>query len=79
MKMSETTIVKEWKEVDQENALPALEIMCGHCRGNGQIERSGRCDFCNGAGYIPTISGMAILALFSHQAMRGISWRNADE
>ncbi len=47
-----------------------LEERCNHCGGKGwySSEKMGRsrCGFCNGAGYVPTETGEAVLALMRH-------------
>lgn len=51
---------------EQVNA--QLEVPCERCHGKGGWHSDGwrRCGQCNGAGFVPTETGAAILALLRH-------------
>jgi hypothetical protein len=48
---------------------PVLEILCTECNGKGgsrEVDRWFDCLECEGAGYVPTEAGEAIIALVRH-------------
>ncbi len=55
-------------QVKSSETLPALETICSQCHGTGgwYNDTWDRCDFCNGAGFIPTPDGERVLALMRH-------------
>jgi hypothetical protein len=51
--------------------LPELETLCSPCEGEREITEGGRrfrCAVCDGAGYVPTVSGEKVLALVRHNS-----------
>jgi DnaJ-class molecular chaperone len=51
------------------NAIPQLEVECTHCNGSGGEYDSDKwypCQFCQGAGFLPTPDGQRIIALMRH-------------
>ncbi|WP_409565656.1 hypothetical protein [Methylobacterium sp. E-045] len=60
------------KKTEQESSLLeriVLERVCDDCGGEGRIQYTGTCPFCDGGGYIPTEDGEKILALVFHSRL----------